>query len=141
MKVSPIKRFIALSMVILVLISTTGFTMNIHFCGGELQGIAINSGEVDCNMMAEARKAAPCPMHAVQSTDCCEDQDVTLEPDSPETFLAKFQMAEIEWQAAPTQTWVIPVVIRSDAFLISWTTYRPPPIDRDIPVLVQSFLL
>ncbi len=141
MKLTSFKRNTALIMAFLFLMTATGFSMNIHYCGGELKDIAFFSDEVECSMMAEMKMAKSCPMHDMVATDCCEDQDVQVAADSPESYVTQSISLQPDWEPAPTQEVLTFSGRTSPELLRSYTTYRPPPIDRDIFVLVQSFLL
>ena len=128
-------------MAFLMCITTTGFSMNIHFCGGELQDVAFFSGDTECSMMMEMKQAPACPMHAQVTKHCCQDKDLQIEADAPETFFGKSAELHPVWNlAAPEMNPAVPSSAEK-ALLASFTTYRPPPLQRDIPVLVQSFLL
>ena len=106
-----------------------------------MQDIAFFNDEVECNMMSSMKKNAECPMHAVKSMNCCEDQDLTVEASSHESiFLSGLQM-QMEWVAVVAPA---PLVLKSPYInqeFNSFIPYRPPPPDRNIIVLVQSFLL
>ncbi len=136
----PIRK-LALVMAFLVCMTTTGFTMNIHFCGGKFQDVAFFSEETECTMMKEAKQKASCPMHAELTQPCCEDQDLSIDSSSHETFLIKTLQLQHELTAVPGPVESFQVPVLTAEFRLSYTTYRPPPIDRDIPVFIQSFLL
>jgi hypothetical protein len=123
------------------MITGTGFSMNIHYCGGEMQDIAFWSNEVTCEMMAAAKKANPCPMHAVVASDCCENKDIEVKAEDPESYLTSTIHISLDWTAVTTSsiTYSVDLPHLSEKFV--YNTYRPPPIERDIPVLVQSFLI
>jgi hypothetical protein len=125
---------------ILLLITGTGFSMNIHYCGGNLQDISFFNEGSECEMMVSMKKKA-CPMHEAVSTDCCEDQDVVLEADSPDAFIATSPDLKFSWVAIPAPSFVYDTERLAEVSYSIYSTYRPPPITKDIPVLVQSFLL
>lgn len=125
----------------LLMITGTGFSVNIHYCGGEMQDIAFLDDEVVCDMMAAAQKAKPCPMHTVAASDCCENQDIVVNAEDPETYLSSNVNISQDWTAVLTPSFTYSVDIPDLSKQFVFNTYRPPPIDRDIPVLVQSFLL
>lgn len=80
---------------------------------------------------------------AIKKSGCCEDKHVAFEG---KDFNAKVQdFSSLNWQAI---NWVaslpmIMVVIQLNETLAysNHTPYKPPIVERDIPVLVQSFLI
>lgn len=133
---------IAVCMALLVLVSTTGFAMNAHFCGGELQRLAFSESDEVC---AKHTPQPPCHQqtagHENQPEPCCQDQQILSEPDQ--------SLAEtVSWSKLMSVMWVAEVVFYlvagtpiSDQSTDFFSCYSPPPLERDIPVLVQSFLI
>ena len=98
-------------------------------------------------------EATPCPMEVqlppchkkmeIKKSGCCEDKHITFEG---KDFNAKVQdFSLLNWQAI---NWVssLPVimeVIQIDEVLAfaNHIPYKPPIVERDIPVLKQSFLI
>lgn len=134
---SPI---LSVMLALLVLVSSSSFMVNMHFCGGHVQSISL------------VNEAAPCPMEvqlppchkemAVKKSGCCEDKHVAFEG---KDFNAKVQdFSLLNWQAI---NWVVTLPIMeviqvNEALAFSnHTPYKPPIVERDIPVLVQSFLI
>lgn len=135
---SPI---LSVMLALLVLVSSSSFTVNMHFCGGQVQSVSL------------IEEAAPCPMEvqlppchkkmAVKKSGCCEDKHVAYEGKDFNTQVNDFSM--LTWQ---TINWVaaLPVIMEviqvNEALAFSnYTPYKPPIVGRDIPVLVQSFLI
>lgn len=139
-----IHQIVALCVALLILVSTTGFAMNAHFCGGELQNVAF------------FKQAEPCKEHTKQLSSChhqntsdaetgkkacCEDQTVI---NDGQELLAKSITLKVP---KPDLTSI--VVVASFVFAVTPTSTQyfsnshhiPPLIERDIPVLVQSFLI
>lgn len=129
---------------LLMIISSTGLTLAAHICKGEKE-VAFFKQEQDCC----AKKALP-PHCAAQSAeqeeipaDCCEDvhfsaevpeagnKSLRLENQQPVQFIARFTAAYLVALLQP----------ETEAENINYTDYPPPVTVRDIPVLVQSFLL
>ncbi len=128
-------------MACLVLLSTTGFSMNLHFCGGQMQDVSFFGDEVECSMMQKVQDKPSCPMHAMKAMDCCKDQDLNIDSKSPETLFVKNLELHNSLSLAVLpveQEMLSPVLTRS---IIPLLPYRPPPADREIIILVQSFLI
>jgi len=129
----------------LVLLSSTSFTFGMHFCMGQLENIAFFSGAEPCEMVTQK---SPCASdkhdsdcdHKITEKSCCEDQTVVMEGHEDLTQVTKVAVPDFQ---------MIAVLYAVVSFLFSATAvdhytfndYSPPLIERDIPVLVQSFLI
>lgn len=126
---------------LLVLVSSSSFMVNMHFCGGDVQSVSL------------IEEAAPCPMEvqlppchkkmAIKKSGCCEDKHVAFEGKDFNTQVQDFSLLtwqSINWVAAPPMIMEVIQVNESQVFS-NHTLYKPPIVERDIPVLVQSFLI
>ncbi|MEP5614386.1 MAG: hypothetical protein ABJP45_19195 [Cyclobacteriaceae bacterium] len=115
---------------IILLIATTGITLNKHYCMGRVKSVAIFHHAENCmgNDLID-----PMP--------CCEDVSQQLKVEN----LAK---ASFEFESTLSLNLLAVYYFVLDQRLISFEKdkpefhdYSPPPPDRDIPVLIQSFLI
>lgn len=140
-------QIVAVCMAVLVLVSTTSFALTAHFCGDELQDLAFSDASESC----EAHMAQLPPCHGehdaglishLKKKNCCEDQALI---NNSEEFLKDSIILKI----FSTDNYIVSFVA---SFLVSslwphvdyflpYSNYAPPLIERDISVLVQSFLL
>ncbi len=120
----------------MVLLSSSSFTVNMHFCMDRIHSVSL------------IEKAAPCPMelnvpvcHNAKKHSCCDDEQLTFEGKnfkSQESI--SLQIAQHSWIA------VLPVIaeinqISNESSSTPVVSYKPPLISQDIPVLIQSFLI
>lgn len=135
-----IKSIVSSMLALLVLVSSSSFMVNIHFCGGHVQTVSLIEEAAQCPMEV----LPPCHKKmAVKNSRCCEDKHIAFEG---KDFNAKVQdFSMLTWQAI---SWVatLPVIMEviqvNEALAYSnHTPYKPPIVERDIPVLVQSFLI
>lgn len=121
---------------LLVLVASSSFTVNMHFCMDRIHSVSV------------IEKAAPCPMelnvpacHKAAKHSCCDDEKVTFEGKSFKSQESvTLQIAQQSWIAVLpliSKTFQTPVVSAT----AEYHTYKPPLIDSDIPVLIQSFLI
>ena len=126
---------------LLVLVSSSSFMVNMHFCGGHVQSVSL------------IEEAAPCPMEvqlptchskmAVKKSGCCEDKHVAFEGKDFNTQIQDFSL--LAWQVINPVA-LLPVIMEviqtSEALAYSnHIPYKPPIVERDIPVLTQSLLI
>ncbi len=115
---------------IILLIATTGVTLNKHYCMGRLKSIAVNS-------------------HAEQCFDNEEDQMPCCKDISEELKIEEVTTVDFDFDATPDlyQLAIVNYVLLEDItadFEFAkphFKHYSPPLPDRDIPVFIQSFLI
>lgn len=129
------------SLALLVLVSSSSFTVNMHFCGGHVQSISLIEDAAPCPMEVQL---LPCHKKmAVTKSGCCDDKHVAFEGKDFSAKVQDFSMLawqSINWVAALPLIMEVIQVNESLAFS-THTPYKPPLVGRDITVLVQSFLI
>lgn len=137
-------RPIAICMALLVLVSTTGFTVSAHFCGGEFQQIAFFGQAESCE--AHVKQLPPCHHQdtgaEAEKKSCCEDQ--TIVKDGQESLKETVVLKELKpdlTYIAVVASFLLAIISTSTPYSFKFHHYSPPLIERNIPVFVQSFLL
>jgi len=136
-----IRPIAAVFLTSLVLSSAIGITVNLHLCGGNVQSIALFVKAQPCKM----EMAKPCHGSKTQTkrNGCCEEESILLK--GKETTAELKTVTEL----APSFnliTVILPVLYsinKVDSFSTStrYALYKPPLVERDITVFVQSFLI
>ncbi|WP_114781251.1 HYC_CC_PP family protein [Botryobacter ruber] len=141
-----VRRFILLTLTLLVLVSSTGISVGMHLCGGELRDISLLGGKSDCPMEQQQKETLP-PCHQVpddgSNADCCDDHTFVLQShdvaaDAEAKLLLK--QPDIKFIAAFSAV-ILHLFEQQVALKPAFAHYSSPPLARDIPVLVQSFLI
>jgi hypothetical protein len=132
-------------MAMVILVATTGFTMNAHFCAGELQHIAFLGQAESCEM--HTKQLPPCQheqeSHSqIEKKSCCEDMSVISDQQDslagsivPKIFKPDFKFIAV------VSSFFLAAIAEYTPHFSKYHQYSPPLIERDIPVLVQSFLI
>ena len=115
---------------IILLIATTGVTLNKHYCMGRLMSIAVNEHATHCFDGEE------------EQMPCCKDV-------SEELKIEEITTTGFDFDATPDlfQLAIVSYVLLEDPILDDdpdkphFQHYSPPLPDKDITVLVQSFLI
>ena len=112
-------------------------------CRGHVKDISLKSEAKPCAMELMAKEFGmekSCGLSA--SGNCCQDRSVKFEGNDynykSNEQLSLFSTALVS-AVLPQPLFELFTTDTSDLF--SYTQIKPPLIDRDIPVLVQSFLL
>jgi len=131
------RSILALSFAFLVLFSSSSFVVGVHFCGGDIQNVALFTKAEGCEM---ERKLPPC--HKQLSKPCCEDE--TIIHDGEDFKVSKF---DITISGASSLDVELPSVIVSEIIpssalsRIRFYDYDPPTRAGDLTVSLQVFLI
>ncbi|KAA3641343.1 MAG: hypothetical protein DWQ02_00705 [Bacteroidetes bacterium] len=131
----------------LMLTTTFNLAIDMHYCKGELKSVALFSKAKSCH---SAEKKKSCPNHppkpqsdTAEKKNCCQNRGLLINADIDEQVLAQdltppgkdFQPdSPVIFSFCPTTllaVWERPV----------HKEYKPPLIQKDIPVLFESYLL
>ena len=140
-------KFAALILASLILISSSGLTLDVHYCQGKVKRVNPFGKARTCAEMANLSGSC----HGHQSSthcskdqdhgDCCNNEQVLLDWDFDHSDLVV---------NAPQSTFdldlVLPVVVDElnvefDVFVDHYRQYEPPLILKDFCVLFESFLI
>lgn len=113
-----------------------------HFCMGEVVGIALFSKASTCNLAAktpDCKKGKHSSCH-VGHKSCCEDHTFLIEAQdelakSTSVSIPSHQMMTLLYRVASFLS--LSSTVETHAFI----EYSPPPLDRDITILHRTFLI
>lgn len=133
-------KIMALTMAFVVLLTTTSFTVALHYCGETLVDYSFTHKAKDCGM-EKTNALSNCEQPAMQKQSCCSDQVIIV--DGQDELQDQFQ------KLTPDQEIFVAVFTTSYLALFeplpahndSFTDYPPPFLKRDVQVLHQSFLI
>ncbi len=143
-------------MAVLMLFSTVGFSMDIHYCGGEIDNVAFYSKADECKMMKKGteNKLPSCHQtkektchtnsngQSFSKKSCCDNQTITLQSLTDSEISNSFEIANVDLT-------FVTVFILSNFNLfdvdnnqsIEFFDYSPPLLKQDVTVLHQVFLI
>ena len=139
-------------MALLMLLSSTGFSMDLHYCQDQLKSISLFGKAKSCH---EKQATSPCHqakkscrhqendgVNKAEKDNCCHNETVVIEKsdlDATPTQLATVQDIQLDFVAAFIAVYVFNYIVRAD--FQPFAQYKPPLPDRDIQVLYQTFLI
>lgn len=145
MKLKTYHRIIAVTLSLLMFITSTGFSMDVHFCKGQFKSFALFKEANSCH-----EKQKVCPMHGTvmsmdteQDSDCCSNRSFEIE-DLDEDFSLTNASAQAESSTAFIIAYLFSFFngeIDRETSEIKVGDQPPPLLTRDIYVLNESFLL
>lgn len=145
-----IYRIVALMMALLMFVTSTGFAVDMHYCQGQLKTFALIGEAKSCHEVTNPAKV--CHHHAQvqqdndsapqQTNDCCNNIKYVVQSDLDkqtqsihlslikdiEHFMMSFVLVFAGLDVLQTAT-------------TDYLNYKPPLLQRDLPVQLQTFLL
>jgi len=133
------KKIFSAILSLVVLVTSLGFTVSSHTCGGRKVKTVISIGNADVSCGMEKKKSK-CATEPQMKKNCCHDDFQLIQNNEDYTqqltdfdfstdFLVVFITSSIELFETET--------IEVDYFI----DHSPPPLIKDIPVFIQSFLI
>lgn len=119
--------------------TSMGFTLSSHYCGGKKVKSALSFGEsnISCGMQPDKG----CDNHKKQfKKKCCENHYLNIEVEedyTPQSVDYNFDINFTSVFLLIVSKFVTPIL--SDEY--NYNLHAPPLIVRNIPVLIQSFLI
>lgn len=140
------RRIILLTLTLLLLVSSTGISVGLHICGDEVQDLTFFGQQASCPMEEAQQQSPPC--HQTKQSkpdqqDCCQQHQLSVAPlgeadrHQPQALVKAAELKILAAVQVFLQHYLAPAASPAPAYAL----YTSPPIARDIPVLVQSFLL
>lgn len=132
-----LKPIVCSVLALLVLVSSSSFTVNMHFCGGSVQSVSLIEKATPCPMEV---KTPPCHKAFAKRSSCCDDEQFLYQgQDFKNHEVANIQVVQQAWVIElPVLAQIVPI---ATAKFSHYTLYKPPLLQHDIPVLIQSFLI
>ena len=127
-----LKHIINVLVALLIVLSTTGVTLHKHYCMGHVRNVAL------------MHEAESCPGEGTMDMpgDCCKDTVEEFKIEELNKAAFNFDGTPELYVVTVLSDFIVEIILDSrvtgqTAFL----NYKPPLIERDIPITVQSFLL
>ena len=131
-------------MAVLILVSATGFSVHAHTCAGELHDFAFYGKAEKCLMDVPVKPSCHSAAHdeTIKTEPCCKNHAYQLEQHEESVEISALKIFQPEMKlVALACSFVLPLLQGKTTDEIVHEVYQYPPLARDIPVLVQSFLL
>lgn len=154
MNFRKIAKFSSLLLAFILLLSSTGLSLDLHYCQGDIKSFSLFGVAKSCCAKAEkshcSKKKMTC--HSSQPADeklsdlpgkCCSNKTIVVSPDMDSQKVISKQLTEtqIAFVSAFLAVFYTPQNLGLGKLIIPHLNYIPPLLDQDIPVLIQSFLL
>ena len=130
------RSILSLSFAFLVLFSSSSFAVGVHFCGGEVQNMALFGKAEGCE---KERQLPPC--HRAETPPCCQDETIVHDAQGFDSGQAQICAPPL----TPAFDVVRPLVLLAEIVPArpsdQYYDYDPPERAADITVTLQVFLI
>ena len=143
-------RLFALTMSCLMLVSSTGISMDLHYCQGNLMGASFVGKAKSCQdkeaSLACHKKKKSCQhskeeLSQSEKDACCQNRTVQVEADETDKNITSFSPTDRqEFESVFVGIKGVTLIVNLSS-KYSPQKYRPPPLTRNLPVLLQVFRL
>jgi hypothetical protein len=135
-----IHKSMALFMAVVVLMTTMSFTVDMHYCGGNLVDFSFVQQVKTCGM-EKAQPVKSCDNPMMSEKSCCSDQQLVIE--GQDDLKQNFAQLSYEQQVFVTSfTYAYINLFEGTASKeVPFTDPSLPFIRRDLQVLHQTFLI
>lgn len=138
-------------MALLMLLSSTGFSMDMHFCQDQLKGISLigkakschdEPSNTSCHKTKKTCHPANDNLSQTEKDNCCRNETVVFDKtglDATSTQITTLQDVQLDFVAAFVAVYIQSYNVHAD--FQPYAQYKSPLPDRDIQVLYQTFLI
>lgn len=138
-----VKSLISILFTLITLFPNLGLAVNSHFCQGVLveSSFSIGVHDVGCGMQNETDSNSD-DGNEINSKHCCENSHYEVK--LKDKYSAKFISLDFSpvFIVAFTHIFVRPFIFLPEETVTTNFVYRPPvPLEKDIQVLYQTFLI
>lgn len=136
-------KLFSLIMASLMFITSVGFSVDMHYCNGQLKSISLFGEAKSCH---DTTMHKTCPYHKnmQKDKDCCENKTLVFQADIDKELENEFfvlsQNLELSCFIVAFTEIFLDNLPRIDKEIIPFD-YTKPPAQRDIYVLLETFLL
>lgn len=139
------KEILSIFLACQVLLSSMSFNIGMHFCGESLKSLSLFHEATPCKhaVADEAEHPADCPFHSDEKDkNCCNDKQLKIEGQDIESPISTFSF-DLSPQYEFIAAYALSLVrfYSEDVRNARFHNYKPPLIQTDISVLIQTFLI
>ena len=127
---------------LLVLVASTGFVVNQHYCKGELKASALFKEAKSCQTRQQT--VPSCPLHKKPQNhqkDCCKNQSQEFKADDFESTTQLVVNLDNSLPTSFLSHLLVQILISTVSKPTNYQPYQAPLIAQDLTIQVQSFLL
>lgn len=133
------KKFLSVILSSVILFISMGFTVSSHICGVERIKTVLSIGNTDVSCGMETTKK-DCSHDKQMNSNCCQDEFQKMQLNDDYTKVITFKNFTPDFTIIFVAL-LFNILPTENVQTFSYKNYLPPPLVKDIKVLVQSFLI
>ena len=135
-----VKAIISIVLSSLILLSSSGLAYAKHYCGSfeMLAKVTLGEESLSCGMTMQVDA---CGDEKEESHSCCSNKYLKVNTDDHFNKVAFEYDFQGEWIFIPVETLEFQDVSFIPEKVIVHNYYRPPPLERDLQILYETFLI
>ena len=134
-------KILSLFLAAFILLSTTSFTVNMHFCCNQLVDMAFFSKAELCKDKVQKKDSPFKQCTSIQEKDCCDNQTIVKEGD--DTFKKSSTVLEVDTLVF-LNTFIYTYVNLFEGLdknVVPFKHYKPPLLFKDMQIINKTFLI
>ncbi|MCF8715705.1 hypothetical protein JM658_12790 [Joostella atrarenae] len=133
-------KILAISLALLVFLTTTSFQMDMHYCGDTLVDFSLFHGTSSCGMEKNQQSKTDCDIE-ISKKSCCSDQQIVNK--GQDNFKASFDNLTFEQQTFIASFFYSYLNLYNslEEKIIPFKDYTPPLIIKDVQKLHETYLI
>ncbi|WP_166961715.1 MULTISPECIES: HYC_CC_PP family protein [Yeosuana] len=125
----------------LILLTTSSFRVNIHYCDNELVSMAFFGKAKVCEDYIEKNDFSVKNCSALHEKDCCDSQTIVKQADNVfETSKSELRIQTIVFLNTFYYTYQN-LFAEKEKNLVPFDNYRPPLLTKDVQILLETYLI
>ena len=133
------KKFFSVILSLVILFTSMGFTLSSHHCGGKRVKTVLNLGITDVSCGMENSKKG-CSDSTKMNSNCCQDEFQKIQLNNDYTQVVSYEKISLDFTIVFVSI-LFDLLPNTATETYFFKNYAPPPLVKDIKVLVQSFLI
>ncbi len=133
-------KIMASFMAVVVLVTTTSFTINMHYCGDDLVDFSFVRQVKTCGM-EKGQTTLGCQKLDAKKKSCCSDKQLVVE--GQDDFKSTLSILNFEQQVfvASFVYSYLSLFQGIESLKVPFVDYPPPFLEKNVQVLHQTFLI
>jgi hypothetical protein len=142
-------KITSLTLALLIFISSSGVSLDLHFCQGTFKSFSIYGKAKNCHKLSlEGDKKKPtCKHHSAKATQkeqkyCCKNHTFVIKrgkADATSHVIHEYQDFQFDYFNIPPNREIINIEIFE--YLVVYVLHKPPLPKKDYQVLFQTFII
>ena len=131
------KKILSIFIALIFLVTSIGMNFSIHYCGGQVEKVAIGNDEISCGMDMSVNS---CPSANQLSSSCCSNKHLQLK--IKDNYLKpQVENSQVSFASFFTIIQSVVIVDISTQAIATFNHFLPLLLKQSLSILFQVFLI